>query len=50
MESLSMETTKSENQKHPSQKGKYCAYKATQKDNLQQHVKTIHDGVKYSCD
>ena len=26
----------------------YCDYKATEKGNLQRHVKSIHCGVKYS--
>ena len=28
----------------------YCDYKVTPKQNLQQHVKSIHNGVKYSCE
>ena len=39
MESLSMATTKSELQKH-----------ATQKGNHQQHVKSIHDEGKSRCE
>ena len=27
----------------------HCDYKATTKSSLQQHMKSIHDGVKYSC-
>ena len=26
-----------------------CAYKATQKIKLQQHVQSVHNGVKYNC-
>ena len=28
----------------------FCDYKASQKGNLQQHVQSIHVGVKYSCE
>ena len=28
----------------------FCDYKATTKNTLQNHVKSIHDGVKYSCE
>jgi len=27
-----------------------CNYKATESNNLQRHIKSIHDGVKYPCD
>ena len=26
-----------------------CEYKVSQKSQLQQHIKSIHDGVKYRC-
>ena len=27
-----------------------CSYKATKQDHLNQHIKSIHEGVKYPCD
>ena len=29
---------------------KFCDYKATQKENLQQHMKSIPDRVNHSCE
>ena len=51
MESLSNSTVKGNLQKYGVKNGcDYCAYKATTKSRLQQHVKSIHEGVKYSCE
>ena len=28
---------------------KLCSYEATQKGNLKEHQKSVHDGIKYPC-
>ena len=45
MESLSNSTVKGNLQKYGVKNGcDYCAYKATTKSRLQQHVTSVHDG------
>ena len=31
-------------------KHKLCDYKATRKDNLMRHIKSTHEGFKFSCE
>ena len=38
---------KDDENKYPCYK---CNYKASQSNNLQQHIRSIHEGVKYPCD